>query len=671
VHLVSQELLLHHHGAEIVVGDLPAADVRTYLSRRFDGSSLPVELAALLHHRTNGHPLFLVAVVDDLVRQRVVREGPNGWTLSDGLEAVGEGVPERLRQFIERQFAQLSPEEQMVLEAASVAGVAFTTAAVAAGCGADADAVDECCALLARRAQFLLADGTDVWPDGTLTARYVFRHALYQEVVYACIPPGRRARWHGQIGERIEVGYRDQARTVAAALAEHFVQGRAAARAVHYLRCAGEQAMQRSAYQEAIRHLTRALAMLPTLPATPERLQQELEIHLTLGPAWMAGKGYTTPEVVETYTRALALGQQHGTLPQRFAALRVLRRVHTGRGEMPQAQAVGDELLALAQQCNTAAYLLEAHMGVGTTWLHMGMLKRARHHLEAALTFYKTAEHRNHAMLYGHEPGVACLSQLSRLLWLQGYPDQARQRSQAALALAQEVAHPYSLDFALLHANWLAHYLREVQTLQTQTEMTIRLAREAGLGISNATLLQGWVLVVQGQGPEGITQIRQGMTRQQELGEALPQPYYAALLAEAYLQVGQPEAGLSIVDEALAAVYTHGHHFYTAELHRLQGEVLLQAAGCYPPSKTAMPCCTAQSPGERAEACLSQALTVARRQQARSLQLRAAMSLSRLWQRQGKQAAAYQFLSEVYGWFTEGFDTTDLREAKALLEELV
>jgi predicted ATPase len=670
VYPITQDLLLHDQGVEVGVGHWPVADVITYLAWRFEALSLPVGLAEMLHRRTNGNPLFLVTVVDELVRQGGVREGPKGWELYGGLEAVAGWVPERLQQLIERQGEQLTAEEQRLLEVASVAGVEFATATVAVGLGGDVDAVEERCASLAHREQFLRAAGTDVWPDGTITACYGFRHALYQEVFYAHVPARRRAHWHGQMGVRLEAGYGEKAQTVAAALAEHFVQGRETVRAVPYLRCAGDQAMQRSAYQEAIRHLTRALALLPTLPETPERLQQELEIHLTLGPAWMAGKGYTTPEVVATYTRALALSQQHGTLPQRFAVLRVLRRVHTGRAEMPQAHAVGDALLTLAQQCNSTAYLLEAHMGVGTTWLHTGRLERARHHLETALTFYKTAEHRHHAMLYGHEPGVACLAQLSRLLWFQGYPDQARQWRQEALALAQEVAHPYSLDFALLHANWLAHYLREVQTLQAQTETTMRLAHEAGLGIANATLLRGWALVMQGQGTEGIAQLHQGMARQQVLGEALSQPYYAALLAEASQQLGQPEAGVSSVEDALTAVYTHGHHFYTAELHRLQGTLILQAAGSRPASEPARLGDLAQRPAQRAEACLCQALEVARGQQAKSLELRAAMSLARLWQRQGKRTEAHGLLAPIYGWFTEGFDIADLQEAKALLDEL-
>ena len=225
VYPVTQDLLLHGQGAELVVGYLPVTAVRMYLAQRFGMPSLPEGLAEILHQRTSGNPLFLVTVVDELVRQGVVRTGPEGWTLDGGLAAVAGWVPERLRQLIERQGAQLPPAEQRLLEAASVVGVEFTTVTVAAGLGGDGDDVDEGCARLARREQFLRAAGTDVWPDGTVTARYGFRHALYQEVFYASIPAGRRARWHGQFGTRLEAGYGEQTRTVAPVLAEHFERG--------------------------------------------------------------------------------------------------------------------------------------------------------------------------------------------------------------------------------------------------------------------------------------------------------------------------------------------------------------------------------------------------------------------------------------------------------------
>jgi DNA-binding winged helix-turn-helix (wHTH) protein/predicted ATPase len=655
VHTVTQELRLHGQATEVILSYLPATGVATYLAQRFGENALPVGLSNVLHQRTDGNPLFLVTVVDDLVQQEVIRHETTGWTLVGGLEAAVRGVPESLRQFMEQQFAQLSPAEQVLLEAASVAGTEFVAAAAAAGVDATGEAVEMQYATLARRGQFIQAHGSVDWPDGTITARYGFLHALYREFLYDRVHTSQRVRLHRQIGLRLETGYGPQVQKVAVELAEHFVRGRDTKRAVQYLQMAGAQAMQRSAHQEAIRHLNQALELLATLPDTPERAEHELAVQVALGPALMASKGYTAPNVVRTYTRALTLCQYSGESPHRFAVLRGLRRVYAGRAEMAQAQAMGEALLDLAERSHNAGYLLEAHLGVGTNEFLMGALESARTHLEAALALYHPEHHRTHIMLYGHEPGVISLATLSWVLWLVGYPDQALQRSQAAIALAQQALHPSSLNFALLWATRLAQYRREVQTTQARAETTSTLAREAGLGVAVATILRGWALAMQGQGAEGVAQIRQGMATQHALGEMLSQPYFAALLAEAYLQTGQPNAGLSVVVEALAAVCTYDHRYYAAELYRLQGELLR---------------CQARPVLAQAEACFQQALVVARQQQAKSLELRAAVSLARLWQQQGKRAAARELLAPIYGWFTEGFDTADLQESKVLLDTL-
>jgi predicted ATPase len=250
---------------------------------------------------------------------------------------------------------------------------------------------------------------------------------------------------------------------------------------------------------------------------------------------------------------------------------------------------------------------------------------------------------------------VTSLYYAALALWYLGYPDQALQRGQQAVTLAQELSHPYSLTFALEGVAELYQFRREARQTQEWAEALMTLSTERGFAfwLVSGKMLRGWALVEQGQGKEGIVQIRHGLATWQVMGEALYQPLFRALLAEAYGKVGQTEEGLTVLAEVLADVHTTGLCYYEAELYRLKGELLLQAAGR----------------GGEAEACFRQALDVARRQRAKSLELRAAMSLSRLWQHQGKRAAARELLAEIYGWFTEGFDTADLQEAKALLEE--
>jgi predicted ATPase len=297
VHQVAQELQRHGQGRELRLGYFSAAAVAAYLTQRLGTPQLPAGLVRTLHQRTTGNPLFLTAVVDRLERQGQLLKGRTSGAGGGDLDVTLGGVPDSLRQLMEQQLAQLPPAVPALLEAASMAGQAFAVAAVAAAVAQPVEGVEDQCAALARQGQFLRACGTDVWPDGTVAERYAFVHDLYRAMLAARVPMGRRVRWHRQIGLRLEAGYGPQARERAAELAEHFVRGRDPARAVQYLQYAGEQAAQRSEYVEAIAHLTQGLALLETLPESPARLRHELVLQTLLGPALMAARGYSAPEV--------------------------------------------------------------------------------------------------------------------------------------------------------------------------------------------------------------------------------------------------------------------------------------------------------------------------------------------------------------------------------------
>jgi predicted ATPase len=310
---------------------------------------------------------------------------------------------------------------------------------------------------------------------------------------------------------------------------------------------------------------------------------------------------------------------------------------------------------------------------LGDTLFWLGELASARAHLEQGLALYNPQQHRSDVFLYGYDPGVFGLSYTALVLWFLGYPDQALKRNHEALALAQELSHPVSLASALVFAARLHQYRREVQLTQERAEAFVALSIERGfaLWVVWGTLLQGWALVEQGEEEEGIAQIRQGLAAYQAMGAGLGRSDFLALLAEAYGKVGQAEEGLSVLTEALAVVDKTGEHFYEADLYRLRGELTLQRFQVLgsefhvTDSRSPMP----DVQGE-AEACFLKAIEIAQCQQAKSLELRAVMSLSRLWQSQGKKAEARQMLAEIYGWFTEGFDTKDLQEAQTLLAEL-
>jgi predicted ATPase len=466
-------------------------------------------------------------------------------------------------------------------------------------------------------------------------------------------------RWHGRVGARLEAGYGVRAQEIAAELAEHFMRGRDTVRAVHYLLAAGRQAAQRSAHQEAVRHFTRGLELLTSLPETPTRAQQELDLQIALAPALIVTRGFAAPEVEAVYTRAQELCQQVGERPQLFTVLAGLRLVYYQRAEYQIACALGEQLLSLAQRVQDPALLLVAYQSLGVVLFALGELVPARAHLEQGRTLYDPRQHRSYAVVYGLDPGLVCLSYEAVVLWLLGYPAQALQRVHDTLTLGQALSHPFGLGYALNTVAWMHQCRREGQSTQERAEAALALAREHGFPfwVAWGTILRGWALAAQGQGEEGIAQLRQGLTAYQATGSALMRPHFLALLAEAYGQARQAEAGLTVLTEALAAVDKTGERWWEAETHRLKGELLLAQAG-------------KRQKWVEAEDCFWRALEVARRQQAKSWELRAAVSLGRLWQRQGKRAEACELLTPIYGWFTEGFDTTDLQEARALLEAL-
>ncbi len=545
---------------------------------------------------------------------------------------------------------------------------------MAAGLPAAQDTVAEICEMLARRRQFLDDRGLAEWPDGTVSGRYGFRHALYQEVLYRRIGSGRRVRLHRLIGAREEAGYGEQAYERAAELAMHFERGRDDRRAVRYLLRAAENAARRSGPREVIRLVTRGLALLTHLPDTPKRRRQELDLLLLLGPAVIVTQGWTSPEIERAYRRAYDLCQQLGETAQLFPVLFGLWLPALVRLEMQTAQGLAEELLILAQRLHDPALRLEAHWALGITVFYGGEFATVRDHMTHGIALYDPRQHQALAALYtGIDVGVNCRLYRAWVLWYLGYPAQALRCSEEALTLAQELEHAFTHAYALHFAARPHQCRQEGSITHAQAEASVTLCREHGfaLYVALGTILRGWAVVAQGDSGAGITWMRQGLADYRAMGGVLTQTYWLALLAEAYGRDGQAEAGLTTVAEAPAAVDASGERFYAAELHRLQGELMLQArVQQRRQGKRSRATSPVHDPQLEVEACFHQALTVARRQHARSLELRAALSLARLWQQQGKRAEAHQLLADIYGWFSEGFDTADLQEAQALLKDL-
>jgi predicted ATPase len=487
-------------------------------------------------------------------------------------------------------------------------------------------------------------------------ATYLFKHALIQEAAYQSLLRSTRQQYHQRIAQVLEAHFPETTETQPELVAHHYTEAGLREQAVGYWQRAGQRAIERSANLEAVAHLTQGLEVLATLPDTPERAQRELMLQATLGPALMHTKGYAFSDVEEAYGRARELCQQVGDTPQLFPVLWGLWHFHIVRGKLQTAQELAAQLLTLAQRVHDPALLLEAHYAFGMSLFWRGELASAHTHFAQGIALYNPQQHRSHAFRFGQDPGMACLSAMAWIRQLLGYPDEALTRSQEALTLAQQQAHPFSLAFACAWAAFLHQLRRDGPATEVQAEAAIALATEQEFPFWRAigAILQGWAHAAQGQPEEGIPQMYQGIAAIRAMGEELGRAYFLGLLAEALVHMRQAEEGLTILDEALAAAESTGVRVQEAELYRLKGVLLLLSA----------------DHEAEAEACFRQALDIARHQQAKSLELSAATSLCCLWQRQGKRAEAHDLLAPVYGWFTEGFDTADLQEAKALLEEL-
>jgi len=601
-------------------------------------------LKQLLIARTDGNPFFLEESVRTLVEMNVLIGERGTYRLAKSIESIQ--VPASVQAVLAARIDRLPLKQKQLLQSASVIGkdVPFALLHPVAELPEE-DLRRELGHLQA--AEFLYE--TSLFPD----LEYTFKHALTHEVAYGSVLQERRRALHARIVEAIEKLYSDRQTEQIERLAHHALRGDLWEKAVAYLHQAGRKATERSAYKEAASYFEQALDALKRLPESRQTLEQAINIRVELGPVLIAMKGFTAPEVEQTYTQARELCQRLGETPQLFPVLWGLARMHDIRGELNVGRELGEQLLTLAERVQDPALVLEAHHELWANLFDLGELSPALTHTERGIELYNPQQHRRHAFLYGgHDPGVCGLRHAAMMLWLLGYPDYALRRSREALALARELSHPFSLGFALYYSAWVHQQRGERQAVEERIEATLTLAAEQGLTrwALQGAVLKGWLLAQQGKGQEGILQLCQGATV-----AVREQSHYAALLAEAYGKEGQTEEGLRVVTEELDRVHITGGRFYESELHRIKGELL---------GTQAVP------DEEQAEGSFQEAIAVARSQSAKSLELRAAMSLSRLWQRQGKKVEARNSLAEIYRWFTEGFDTADLKAAKALLDEL-
>jgi predicted ATPase len=660
---VAARLELQRHGAcrELPLGFLGRAEVESYLGLAFPGHQFPADFVDLIRGKTGGNPLFLVDLLRYLRDRGVIAERPGGWALAQGIPDLRRELPESVRSLIQKTIAQVGEADRRLLSAASVQGQEFDSAVVARVLGLDAAEVEERLEVLDRVHGLVRLRREQELPDGALSLRYQFVHVLYQNALYAALPPSRRRSWSAAAAAALLGHHEGHEAAVAGELALLFEAARDHGRAADYFLEAAENAGRVWAHQEAAVLSRRGLEQLALLPDSPARARRELRLQIFLSAALQATQGYASPEADRACERARALcGQLSDDGVPLLPVFFRLRHLYMIRAELQEARALAEQCLRLAHSAQDSDLVLQAHIQVGSTLAYLGDYPLALDHCEKASILFDPEQHAHHALVYGHDPLVISRSLAAWALWNLGYPAQARATVLAALSRARELGHPMSLAGALFFA-MLVHWLRrEPPQSRELAETLIPLATEQGMAhyLAGGVLWRGWALCEEGLSPEGVAQLRQGAAALQATGVRVYRTVTPAMLAEALAHQGQVEEGLAALAEALAVVRDRGESYWEAELHRLQGELLLQRAGA-----------EALAPAE-AEACFHQALAVARRQSAKALELRAVTSLARLYRRQGRQAEARPLLAETYGWFMEGLDLPDLREAKALLEQL-
>ena len=543
---VKQELQSKGVFRELGLPFLGRAAIELYLAEAFPEHRLPADFVDLIHAKTEGNPLFLVGLLRDLRERGVIAQDGGRWALVGSVADLARVLPESLSGLIRRKIDRLDEVGLRLLAAASVQGAEFDAAVVARALGLDAGDVEERLGTLEHAHGLVRELAEREFPDRTLTLHYGFVHVLYQNALYATLKPTRRVALSRAVAEALLGFYGERSHEVAAELALLLEAARDFARAADYFLLAAQNAVRVFANQEAVVLARRGLELLATLPDTPERARKELALQITLGPALKATKGWTAPEVERAYMRAHELCGQVGETPDLGPVLWGLWHLPYGRGEIPTARNLGEQLLSLGQRAHDPALLLQAHHALGPTYVIAGDWTSARTHLDQSIALYDPQQHRAHAFLYGgHDPCVCCLGLAAWCLWMLGYPDQALRRSREALALARELSHPTSLAHARYQVGIFHQFRRDVPETQEQAEALQRLAAEQGLPfyLAAGSVLRGWALAERGHGEEGLAQIRQGLAAP-AMSPRFWRVHFLALLAEAYGKAGRSKRGL-------------------------------------------------------------------------------------------------------------------------------
>ena len=638
--------------------DLGQAEGRGFVEALLDSepNCLGPEFRRMRFRQTGGHALFTVELLQELRdRNDLVKDEGGRWVEGQTLDWAR--LPVKVEAAIAERVGQLPASLSATLAVASVEGEEFTAEVVARVQGIEEEKIARALSgALSRRYQVVLPQSFRRMDGGTLS-RYRFRHYLFQQYLYGQPDEVERARLHGSVGQALETLHRAGSEEITIQLAWHFELAGLPEKAVSYLVQAASMAGRRCGWEEAVGHLGRALSLLKGLPDTPERSRQEMAIHMALGGAIQGSPVWATPERAEACERAYQLCRQIGAEDQVVRSLFLLADVSRIQGQLWKSLEICEQMLSIAEREVEPDQLVLAHYSMGETLYFLGNLVPARHHLDEAMRHYDPSRHASLTSLAGADVGVTALTWTAWDMVSLGYPKQARSRANEALRLARELQDPLTLAFAIALAGPGFELIsRQYQTPLDRTAELAALVAEKRLEVMHPWLgvLEGRSLVARGEIAEGLRQMRQATDAWQANGSPPGTMLQLLIQAEVCLQHERwPEAGRAL-EEARGVMERIEERGLEAELHRLRAAVLLSSGA---------------DTGE-AEGCFRKAIEVARRQKAKGWELRAATGLARLWGRHGRQREAHELLAPIYGWFTEGFDTRDLVEARALLAEL-
>ncbi len=608
-----RDLRARGHGREVTLDFLTRRDVDEYLSREFRGHAFPDELAALLHQRTEGNPLFLTDLVRDLKERGEITADAGIWKVTLPLTAVARDFPVSIRNLIDRTIERLDPANRQILVTGSVQGVEFDSAVVARASTMSPAEVEERLARLARVHNIIRAVASHDPHVPAANERYAFVHVLHHEALYETLVPSRRAELSGAVADALRAIHDGHPQRIAHQLALLFEGARRPLEAVDFFLVAAQQAVRVSASREGVSLALRGLAVVASLPASREVRFRELQLLITLGVPLAATSGFANPEVERTYERARALCRELDEPAALFPVLWGLWVLFHVRADLPRALEAAREAFAVAEKCGDRRMLFASNVFLGYTRGHMGELQAALDHLTSSEPLFEPDFHAFYQDLTALNPLVASLAQQGRLLALLGQPDAALAKAQQAVDLARELQLPNAIGFTLVWASYVHQLRGEVERVHEVTGEALAIATEHGLAD-----VRGWAAVLHAWSGDdsqaGLGVMRYSLEAQRRFGSEIARPHQLALVAEVQERAGDLHGALSTVDEALEQAARTGDVYYEAELHRMRAGLVLRVRG--------------ETLGAEALASLTTSIDLARRQGARLFEERAISDLA-------------------------------------------